>query len=111
MSEGQENDCTHAIELLSNIKFEDALVIADKGYDSDEIIDFIYENGGDPTIPSRANRKAQRHCDWSLYKERHLVECFFAKLKNFRRIATRYDKLSATFIGFVCIASIAIWLK
>ena len=55
--------------------------------------------------------KFERHCDWWLYKERHLVEKYFLKLKAFRRIATRYDKLAATYLGFICIASILIWLK
>jgi transposase len=86
-------------------------VLADKGYDADKIIDYIYENGGEPTIPSKSNRLFQRRCNWWLYKERHLVEHFFQKLKNFRRIATRYDKAPFTFLGFICIASICIWLK
>jgi len=111
LSEGQESDSTHAIPVLSHIKIEGSDVLADKGYDADKIIDYIYENGGVPTIPSKANRKIQRLCDWWLYKERRLVECFFQKLKNYRRIATRYDKLSATFAGFICIASICIFLN
>jgi transposase len=85
-------------------------VLADKGYDSDKIIDFIYENGGEPTIPPKANRVIQRKCDWWLYKERHNVECFFQRLKNYRRIATRYEKYSFTFAGFVCLASMCIWM-
>ena len=71
----------------------------------------IYDRGGEPTIPSRKGAKFQRRCDWWLYKERHLVEKFFLKLKAFRRIATRYDKLPFTFLGFICLASILIWLK
>lgn len=97
--------------LLASINIENSDVLADKGYDSDAIIDYIYDNGGEPTIPSKSNRKFQRRCDWWLYKERHLVENFFLRLKNFRRIATRYDKLAHTFAGFVCLASIVIWLK
>lgn len=110
LSGGNEHDSTHAIEVLSHVDMEGSNVLADKGYDADKIIDFIYEHGGEPTIPSKANRLFQRHCDWWLYKERHLVECFFQKLKNFRRVATRYDKLAGTFMGFVCLASICIWL-
>ena len=71
----------------------------------------IYENGGEPTIPSKKGAKFERHCDWRLYKERHLVEKYFLKLKGFRRIATRYDKLAFTYRGVVCLASILIWLK
>ena len=111
LSEGQESDSTFAIPVLSEVDIEGSAVLADKGYDADKIIDHIYDNGGEPTIPSKANRTFQRHCDWWLYKERHLVECFFQKLKNYRRIATRYDKLSTVFAGFVFIASIGIWLN
>ena len=111
ISEGQDSDSTHAIETLSHVNIQGSAVLADKGYDSDKIIDYIYEHGGEPTIPSKANRQFQRYCDWWLYKERHLVENFFLKLKNFRRISTRYDKLSSVFSGFICIASIILWLK
>lgn len=67
-------------------------MLADRGYDSYQLIDYVYEHGGEPTIPSKKNAKFQRLCDWWLYKERHLVEKLFLKLKAFRRIATRYDK-------------------
>ena len=76
-----------------------------------KLLDYVYARGGEPTIPSRKGAKFERHCDWWLYKERHLVEKYFLKLKAFRRIATRYDKLAATYLGFICIASILIWLK
>ena len=109
--EGQEHEAPYATELLSKVTIDGSDVLGDRAFDSDEIIDFIYENGGEPTIPSKSNRKFQRLCDWWLYKERHLVEKFFLRLKNFRRVATRYDKLAHTFAGFVCIASIVIWLK
>ncbi len=111
LSEGQKHDAAFATEVLSHVDITGSDVLADKGYDSDAIIDFIYDHGGEPTIPSKINRAFQRRCDWWLYKERHLIENFFLKLKNFRRVATRYDKLSFTFAGFVCIASILLWLK
>ncbi len=76
-----------------------------------KLIDYIYERGGEPAIPSRKGAKFERQCDWWLYKERHLVEKLFLKLKAFRRIATRYDKLACTYLGFLCVASILIWLK
>lgn len=65
----------------------------------------------DVVIPSKRNRKNQRDCDTELYKERNRIERFFNKLKQFRRVATRYDKLLANFMGFVKLAAIAIWLK
>ena len=66
---------------------------------------------GEPTIPSKKGAKFERRCDWWLYKERHLVEKYFLKLEGFRRIATRYDKLAFTYMGFIYLASILIWLK
>lgn len=62
-------------------------------------------------IPPKRNRKDQRTYDTDLYKERNIIERFFSKLKQFRRVATRYDKLLANFMGFVKLAAIAIWLK
>lgn len=111
LSEGQRNDINYAIPVLEHIDIEGSNVLADRGYDSNQLLDYIYERGGEPTIPSRKGAKFERHCDWWLYKERHLVEKYFLKLKGFRRIATRYDKLAATYLGFICIASILIWLK
>ena len=111
LSEGQRNDINYAIPVLEHIDIEGSNVLADRGYDSNQLLDYIYERGGEPTIPSRKGAKFERHCDWWLYKERHLVEQYFLKLTGFRRIATRYDKLAATYLGFICIASILIWLK
>ena len=111
LSEGQRNDINFAIPVLEHINIEGSKVLADRGYGSYKLIDYINENGGEPTIPSKKGAKFERHCDWWLYKERHLVEKYFLKLKGFRRIATRYDKLAFTYMGFVCLASILIWLK
>lgn len=111
ISEGQRNDINYAIPVLEQINIKNSSVLADRGYDSHKLIDYIYDHGGEPTIPSKKGAKFQRHCDWWLYKERHLVEKLFLKLKSFRRIATRYDKLPFTYLGFICIASILIWLK
>ena len=111
LSEGQRNDINFAIPVPEHINIEGSNVLADRGYDSYKLIDYIYENGGEPTIPSKTGAKFERHCDWWLCKERHLVEKYFLKLKGFRRIASRYDKLAFTYMGFVCLASILIWLK
>ena len=111
LSEGQRNDINYAVPVLEHINLEGSSVLADRGYDSNKLIDYVYDRGGEPTIPSRKNAKFQRHCDWWLYKERHLVEKFFFKLKAYRRIATRYDKPASTYLGFICIASILIWLN
>lgn len=97
--------------MLEHVNTIGSNVLADRGYDSNKLLDYVYDHGGEPTIPSRKGAKFDRHCDWWPYKERHLVENYFLKLKAFRRIATRYDKLASTFLGFVCIVSILIWLK
>ena len=80
-------------------------------FNSNKVLKYIHANGAKATIPSKRNAKIQRSCDWWLYKERHLVEKLFLKLKAYRRIATRYDKLACTYLGFLCLASILIWLK
>ena len=86
-------------------------MLADKGYDADHLCDQIAETGTEVVVPPKRNRKVQRPYDTELYKERNRIERFFNKLKQFRRVATRYDKLLANFMGFVKIAAIAIWLK
>ena len=85
--------------------------IADKGYDADHLCEKIAETGSQVVIPPKRNRTLQRPYDAELYKERNIIERFFNKLKQFRRVATRYDKLLANFMGFVKLAAIAIWLK
>jgi len=86
-------------------------VIADRAYDADRLYDLILEQGGQPVIPPRRHRKFQHRYDKIAYSYRWGIEGFFAKLKQWRRIATRYDKLAANFLGFVKIASIMLWLK
>ncbi|MFR8389015.1 transposase [Anaerobutyricum hallii] len=110
-AKGLRNDINYAIPLLEQVDIKESDILADRGYDSNKLMDYIYAHGGEPTIPSRKGAKFDRYCDWHLYKERHLVENYFLKLKAFRRIATRYDKLASTFAAFICIASILIWLK
>ncbi len=100
LSEGQRNDINYAIPLLEQVDIKESDILADRGYDSNKLMDYIYAHGGEPTIPSRKGAKFDRYCDWHLYKERHLVENYFLKLKAFRRIATRYDKLASTFAAF-----------
>ena len=67
--------------------------------------------GGEPVIPPRRHRKVARHYDLIAYRQRWGIEGFFARLKQWRRIATRYDKLAANFLGFIKLASIMLWLK
>ncbi len=108
-SPGQRNDIAYAHELIDG--FQARYTIADKGYDANDLIDKIVGTQAAVVIPPKRNRKDQRTYDADLYKERNLIERFFSKLKQFRRVATRYDKLIANFMGFVKLAAIAIWLK
>jgi putative transposase len=108
-SPGQRNDIAFAHDLIDGIHADAA--IADKGYDADHLVNSIAESGAEIVIPPKRNRKVQRDYDRDLYKERNRIERFFNKLKQFRRVATRYDKLLANFMGFVKLAAIAIWLR
>ena len=85
--------------------------MADRGYDADYIITAIKEMGAEAVIPPKRNRNVLRDYDTYLYKERNLVERLFNKIKNFRRVATRYDKLDVTYLSFIYLASIYLWLK
>jgi putative transposase len=91
--------------------FEADAVIADKGYDADHLREAVRKREAEPVIPSKSNRRAPIEYDKALYKERNLVERFFNRLKQFRRVATRYDKLLANYRGFVLLAAIAILLR
>ncbi len=86
------------------------LILADKGYDSDKFVRWLEERGGIVVIPSRIIAKHPRKTDWHTYKERHLVENLFLKLKNNRRFATRYEKKAIYFHAVVCLAGILVWL-
>jgi len=85
--------------------------LADKGYDTDELVAAIHDMKAIPVIPPRKNRKDQRYYDKTIYKERNLVERTFGKLKQFRRLATRYDRKSENFLAFIYLASINCWVK
>ena len=99
---------TQGAALVSGI--QTATVTADKGYDSDELAETIEASGALANIPPRSNRNNKRPVDWHRYKARHLVECFFNRLKQFRRIATRYDKLANRFNAFLHLACAYVWL-
>jgi len=85
-------------------------VIADKGYDSDTFVMSVQNVGAQAVIPPRSNRKKIRDYDTELYKERNLVERFFQKLKHYRRIATRYERLGRNYFSILLLVSTVIWL-
>lgn len=111
ISPGNDADSKCAIDLLKKVDITKSNVLGDKAYGSKEIRDYITSKNAEYTIPPKSNTKEPWECDYILYKERHLVECFFQKLKWFRRVATRYDTLDSSFLSFVYIASIIILLK
>jgi len=84
--------------------------LADRAYDADQLIELAKSQGSKIVIPPKRNRVDQRQYDRHIYKERHLVECFFAKLKVFRRVSTRYEKLAKIYKATVLIASCMVWL-
>jgi transposase len=106
---GQASDSTQAIPLLEG--FQATAVLADKGYVSEKIFEAIRRMGAEVVIPNKSNAVAPRQVDYYLYKARHLVENLFKDLKNFRRMATRYDKLDVAYLSFVHLASVYLWLK
>lgn len=109
LTAGQVHDSKQAKALLHDTQA--VYVIADKGYDSDDIVEFIQELGAIPVIPSKGNRKFPRHYNKQLYKERNLIERCINKLKQFRRIATRYEKTLVNYMGLLYLAAAMIWLN
>ncbi len=108
LSAGQIADIEQAAALIKDQPA--GFIVADKGYDSDAFVTAITAQGSQAVIPPRSNRLNPRSFDRHLYKDRNLVERFFARLKHFRRIATRYDKLATSFLSFAHLACAFIWL-
>ena len=109
LTPGQTHDLQGADVLLVNTPA--ATVIADKAYDAEaRVVDMLLAKGKDVVIPPKANRRVPRTYDRDLYKARHLIENFFAKLKQYRAIATRYDKTACNFLGAIHLAATMIWL-
>ena len=109
LTPGQASDIGQATELLA--EHEPEVVIADKGYDSDDFVEIIEERGAEAVIPPKKNRLEPREYDRHTYKERNLVERFWSKAKQFRRVATRYEKKAANFLAFAWVAAIMVMLK
>ena len=109
LTPGQASDIGQAEPLLDEV--EPKAFLADKAYDADALIDTLEQRGIVPVIPSKANRVEPRDTDFALYRERNLVERFFNKLKHFRAIATRYDKLANTFLAAVQLVCVLFWLN
>ena len=106
---GQVHDITQATALLAGLEAE--YVIADRGYAAQALVDQIVESGAEAVIPPHQRAKVAREYDRWLYRERHLVECFINKIKHFRRIFSRFEKLDHTYLGFLSFVSVLIWLR
>lgn len=109
LTSGATHDVTQGEALTQDLK--PGTVIADKGYDSDPLVVKLTSQGVEAVIPPRSNRKTPREYDRHLYKERHLVECFFNKIKHFRRIFSRFDKLAKRYLAFLHFVSALRWLR
>lgn len=106
---GERNDITQGEALIAGYTYDQ--VIGDRAYDSDEFRGVVWARGGVPVIPPRAWRKEARPYDQHLYRERHLVECFINKIKHYRRIFSRFEKLGQRYLGFLQFVGTLIWLR
>jgi len=109
LTAGQRHDITQAQHLLEGFDFE--RLIADRGYSAAHFIEYLLQRGIEAVIPLHQRANLLREYDRWLYRERHLVECFINKIKHFRRIFSRFDKLDRSFLGFLHFVGVLIWLR
>ena len=108
MTAGEAADIKQAAPLIQGLGAQ--AVVADKAYDSNALLEYISAQGAVAVIPPRAQRKEQRSYDRELYKARNLVERFFNRIKQFRRIATRYEKLTRNYFSMLNLVCAFLWL-
>ena len=106
---GQRHDITQAYELLEGFDFD--RLIADRGYSAEHFINYLLDRGIEAVIPPHQRATILREYDTWVYHERHLVECFINKIKHFRRIFSRFEKLDRSFLGFLHFVGTLIWLR
>jgi transposase len=109
LAPGQASEYTQAEALVGGFRAD--FVIADKGYDSDAFVDLIQAGGATPVIPPKSNRKTPRDFDKDIYKERNFLERVFQKLKHYRRVATRYERLAVNYMTMLNLASVLVWIN
>lgn len=109
LTAGQCHDSPQAAALIEG--YEPQVLIADKGYDSGPLIELVTALGIEAVIPPKKNRLVQREYDRHLYRERHLIECFIGKIKHYRRVFSRFEKLSKNYLGFLSFVSALVWLR
>lgn len=108
MTPGQQADCTVAADLLAGLAL--GAVLADKAYDTNDLVASIAQAGAAVVVPSKRSRRTARALDRNLYADRNKVECFFNRLKQYRRLATRYEKTATSFLAFAHCAATFVWL-
>ncbi|MDZ7651351.1 MAG: IS5 family transposase [Burkholderiaceae bacterium] len=108
LTAGQVNDVTQALPLLAGVDL--GALIGDKAYDSDAVLAHMHTIGARAVIPPRCTRLHQRRYSRKAYRRRNLIERCFCRLKQFRRIATRYEKLAERFVSFVSLVAALCWL-
>jgi transposase len=108
LSGGEAHDCPRAQRLIRRTKRAKKL-LADRAYDSAELREWLDERGTKPVVPNRSNRKQPFSFDKKSYKQRHRIENAFCRLKDFRRIATRYDRLARNFLASICLVAAIVW--
>ena len=109
LTPGQRHDITQADSLVQDL--ENTMLLADKGYDSNALVGQLKIQQSIAVIPPKKNRKHKRDYDRHIYKERHLIECFFGKIKHFRRVFSRFDKTATVFMSFLQFVGALIWLR
>lgn len=109
LTAGQKGDAPQADALIEALPAD--IVMADTAYDSDRLRKVIADKGAQAVIPNNPSRARKYPLDKQLYAQRHLIECCFAKLKQFRRIATRYEKTARNFRAMIALAATILWLK
>lgn len=109
LSPGQRHEMSQAESLIEDVF--GTVVLGDKGYDGNAFIEILENKECVPVIPPKRNRINPRDYDAHIYKERHLIECFFGKIKHFRRVFSRFDKTAQAFLSFLHLASTFIWLR
>ena len=109
LTPGQTHDSTQAAALLEGLQF--ARVIADRSYAGRTVVEVLEASGAEVVIPPHQSAKQPREYDHWWYRERHLVECFISKIKQFRRVFSLFDKLAHRYLGFVQFTSVLVWLR
>ncbi len=111
MSAGQEADCSNDDALMQARDSDPAIMLGDRGYDSNPIREDLRDRGATPEIPTRRNRLVQHSVSRPLYALRSRIECFINRLKNSRRVATRYDKTATSFLGIAALSAIRLQIR